>query len=89
MTMEISLIVIFINIAGVFINSGFNTALIQQKRDRGRGYIISFLYKFSCFDNYVYNFVFYSTHNRIFIKFKNLILIVRVLSLILVLVGVF
>lgn len=85
---KISLIVIFINIAGVFIDSGFNTALIQQKEieeeDISSAFYTSLVVSITMY--IILYFIAPIIAN--FYKIQELILIVRVLSLSLI-IGVF
>ena len=84
----IALITIFISIAGVFIDSGFNTALIQQKEIDDED--ISSVFYTSLLVSMIMYIVLFFTSPLIanFYKIKELILIIRVLSLTLIM-GVF
>ena len=84
----IALITIFISIAGVFIDSGFNTALIQQK-DIDEEDISSVFYTSLAVSIIMY-IILYFTASLIanFYKIQELIAIIRVLSITLI-IGVF
>ena len=84
----IALITIFINIAGVFIDSGFNTALIQQKNIDEED--ISSVFYTSLVTSISIYIIIYFVAPLIanFYKIQELVSIIRVLSIILI-IGVF
>lgn len=79
----ISLIIVFINLANVFIQGGFNTALIQKKNTDDKDFSSVFYFSlFIAFVLYIILFLFAPTISR-FYNEEQLIKIIRVLSIIL------
>lgn len=79
----ISLIIVFINLANVFIQGGFNTALIQKKNTDSKDFSSVFYFSFFiAFILYIILFISAPTISR-FYNEEELISIIRVLSIIL------
>ncbi len=80
----ITLIIVFINLANVFIQGGFNTSLIQKKDTDNLDYSSVFI--FSLFTSFIlYLVLFFSApYIAIFYNELKLIMVIRVLSLILI-----